>query len=297
MRIALIGHIPHDRYQFTDGTTHTGFGGVLYGAAALAGAMRPGDEVVLVSRVGDAIAPAILALVAAYGRITPHIDTVPGHGWVVNAAYLDGERRREQLVGGVPPWTAAELLEAVAGCDAVILNMVTGYEVELPEFRAFAAACPLLHLDFHSLALGRDPSGLRVPARNTAAREWCGRARLLQMNRSELRSVLPDAEPLDAVSTLLSWGPEWVAITDGSNGVHVAEAERAWHLAAVEPTIRPVDPTGCGDVFGACLVVGILRGLPAVEASRSAEQVARRNADQRGIPTPERLREMFQVAP
>jgi len=294
MRIALIGHIPHDRYLFTDGTAYTGFGGVLYGAAALAGALGSGDEVILISRVGDGILPDVLALLGAYGRITPRVDTVPGYGWVVNATYLDGERRREQLVGGVPPWTAAELLGLVEGCDAVLLNMVTGFEMEVAEFKAFAAACPFLHLDFHSLALGRDSAGVRIPAWNPTAREWCSRARLLQMNRAELRSVIPDAEPLDAVSALSAWGPRWIAVTDGSNGIYAAEAGRAWHEPAVEPTTEPVDPTGCGDVFGACFLVGLLRGLPIDEASGTAAQVARRNADHRGIPTPTRLNEMFQ---
>ena len=295
MPIALIGHIPHDRYIFTDGSTHTGFGGVLYGAAALAGALDGRDEVVLISRVGEEIVSPVRAILAGYGGITPRIDTVPGHGWVVNATYLDGEHRREQLVGGVPPWTSEELREAVAGCDAVILNMVTGFEIDLVEFGRFAVGCPLLHLDFHSLALSRSPEGFRAPAFNDSARQWCAHAHVLQMNRAELRSVCGDTDPLEAVASLSTWGPDWVAVTDGSHGVYGAHSGSSWHLGAVEPTEDPVDPTGCGDAFGACLLVNRLRGMPLRDAARAAERVARRNADQRGIPTPARLREISSI--
>ncbi|MBN1424191.1 hypothetical protein JXA88_06525 [Candidatus Fermentibacteria bacterium] len=293
MRIAIIGHIPHDRYVFTDGSAYNGFGGVLYGAAALAGALAGDGEVVLVSRVGAAIEPDVRRLVGRYGAILPHIDTVPDYGWMVHANYLDGERRRERLRGDVPPWHAEELVRAVEGCDAALLNMVTGYEITLGEFLKFAPSSSSLHFDFHSLALGRDESGLRIPALNPDAWQWCSRAHTLQMNCAELQSVLPDALPMEAAATLSTWGPAVVIITDGSHGVIVAESGKAVHIAAADPTTTPVDPTGCGDVFGACFLVGRLRGLSGIDAARAAAQVARRNADHRGIPTPQRLREMF----
>lgn len=293
MRIAIIGHIPHDRYQLADGSSYTGLGGVLYGAAALGGAMGGKGEVVLVSRVGVAIEKDVRRLVGGYGFIEPRIDTVPYHGWVVHARYLDGEQRQERLVGGVSPWRVDELAKAVEGCDAVILNMVTGYEIQLPDFGAFAAVCPTLHLDFHSLAMGRDPSGLRFHAVNPHARQWCEQADVLQMNRAELRSVLPDTPPAEGAAELSSWGPGVVVITDGSNGVIVAEPGTVLHMAASDPTTNPVDPTGCGDVFGACFLVGLLRGESAIAAAGDAARIARRNADHRGIPTPQRLQEMF----
>lgn len=293
MRIALIGHIPHDRYILADGAPYTGFGGILYGAAALVGAMGGEGEVVLVSRIGDEISPQVARLIARYGSISPRIDTVPGYGWVVHATYVDGEHRAERLRGGVPPWTADELLRHVRGCDAVLLNMVTGFEIGLDEYEAFAAASPPLYLDFHSLALARDSAGRRTPSFNPRARRWSAPARLLQMNRAELASVVPGVAPLDAAALLSTWGPRWVAVTVGSEGAYLAEAGVAQHAAAVEPNPQPVDPTGCGDVFGACLLVGWLRGLSLPEAARAASRVARRNADHRGIPTPERIQQMF----
>ncbi len=296
MRVAIVGHIPHDRYVFADGSTHVGFGGILYGVAALSGALGPHGSVVAISRIGGEIEPSVRAVLERYGNVEAILQTVPGEGWVVHATYLDGENRRERLVGGVPPWTAEELISATRSCDAVLLNMVTGFETTLPHYRRFAAACPSLHLDFHSLALGRDADGLRFPTPRPDARAWCEVASTLQMNRVELSSVL-QGPPLEAASRLSTWGPRAVVITDGSGGVYVAHGGEALHLPAPDPTPTPQDPTGCGDVFGACFLVGILRGRSPVDAACEAQVVARRNANVRGIPLPETLDALFAGTP
>jgi sugar/nucleoside kinase (ribokinase family) len=287
MKIAIIGHIPYDRYTLHDGSRYTGFGGILYGAAALARNLEPNDEIVLVSRVGERITPDIRRLLERYASIKPMIDTVSEYGWVVEATYLDGENRRERLLGSVPPWSAAELLEVLAGCDAAILNMVTGFEMALLQFEKFAREAPPLLLDFHSLALGRDETGLRYPRPYPEPEQWCRLATIVQMNRVELRSVLPDQSPIEGVAAISQWGPTWAAVTDGSSGAWVAEKGNAAHVPAVDPTADPVDPTGCGDVFGATLLVEMLRGTPLLDAARRAQALARKNADNPGILPPE----------
>lgn len=286
MKIAIIGHIPHDRYVLHDGSKYSGFGGILYGAVALAKNMERDGEIVLISRVGERIASDIKRILQQYGSITPKIDTVPEYGWVVEATYLDGEHRREQLLGSVPPWSASELIDSVAGCDAAILNMVTGFELTLAEFRRFARAAPPVLLDFHSLALGRDETGLRYQRPHPEPTRWCCPAALVQMNRAELRSVLPGISPMEGVAAITHWGPQWAAVTDGSHGAWVAENGHATHVPAVAPTADPVDPTGCGDVFGATLLVEMLKGSSLVVATQKAQLLARKNADHAGILSP-----------
>jgi len=285
MRIAIIGHIPCDFYTLADGSTYTGFGGIFYGASALSELVKPDGSVVFISRIGNSVLPQVSRLAESYG-VEFHVDTVPGDGWSVNAVYVSGEDRREHLTGGVPPWTADELSPLITGCDGVILNMVTGYEMDLPEFVKFASHVPLLHLDFHSLALGRDDTGLRYPRSNSHAEEWCRHAHIVQMNRRELESVCPDMKPETAVHKISTWGARWVAATDGSLGVYVATGEMALHVSANNPTESPVDPTGCGDAFGAGLLSGALQGKSVVDAAADAQRLARRNADFKNIPPP-----------
>jgi len=286
VKIAIIGHIPFDRYVLPDGSSHTGFGGVLYGAAALADMLGKDGEVIVVSRVGETILDPILNLLAAYSAILPKIDTIPGDGWVVEAVYLDGERRQERLTGNVPPWSADDLLEQTLGSDALLLNMVTGFEIGIGEFEKLAETAPPMLLDFHGLAMGRTKTGLRFPRASPDARRWCSRAQMTQMNSSELASVLPEATPDQGAAMLTNWGSEWAAITDGSHGVYVAENGKARHLPAVDPTSNPTDPTGCGDVFGACFLIEKMRGSSLNDAAAAAQDAARLNADQPGIPKP-----------
>lgn len=164
--------------------------------------------------------------------------------------------------------------------------MVTGYEMEYPEFLRLASSVTFLHLDFHSLALGRDDTGLRYPRVRSNASDWCRHAQIVQMNRRELDSVCPGMEPEKAVKEIYSWGPRWVAVTDGSLGVYIAADGIATHVPATNPTENPVDPTGCGDAFGAGLFAGALRGKPIMDATVAAELIARRNADFKNIPPP-----------
>ncbi len=283
MRIAIIGHIPVDYYTLADGSRHTGLGGIFYGAAALAELVGPHGSVTFISRVGEAVLPNVKHHAAQLG-VELHADTVPGDGWSVQAVYFSGEMRRERLLGHVPPWTAGELLPLVSHCDGVLLNMVTGYEIRLPEFKELAASVDSLMLDFHSLALGRDATGLRYPVVNADAPQWCAMATMVQMNRTELASVLPGVDPLRGAETIASWGSPWAAVTDGSGGVYLGQKGEACHLPAHHPTATPVDPTGCGDVFGAALLVRFIKGEKLREAARKAQILARKNADFKGLP-------------
>ena len=285
MRVAIIGHIPCDYYTLADGSTYTGLGGIFYGASALSELVKPDGSVVFISRVGDKAFPGVKALADSFG-MEIHVDTVPGDGWSVHAVYLSGEERSEHLTGGVPPWSAEELIPFIADCDGIILNMVTGYEMRYSEFAKLGSFVRFLHLDFHSLALGRDKTGLRYPRVNARASDWCSHAHIVQMNRRELGSVCPGLEPERAVREISGWGPRWVAVTDGSLGVYIATDDIVTHIPAENPTESPVDPTGCGDAFGAGLLVGALQGRSIIDTTVTAKRVARRNADFKNIPPP-----------
>ncbi|MGH7631558.1 MAG: PfkB family carbohydrate kinase, partial [Gemmatimonadales bacterium] len=48
------------------------------------------------------------------------------------------------------------------------------------------------------------------------------------------------------------------------------------------PNVDALDPTGCGDVFGATLCARLLAGDPVEPAIREANRLAARNATYRG---------------
>ena len=73
-----------------------------------------------------------------------------------------------------------------------------------------------------------------------------------------MKAFAPGAPPLEACHRLAELGPSVVAVTLGGRG-HVAlangrEIERPAHQVAA------VDTTGCGDVFHAGYIYGLLHG-------------------------------------
>jgi len=101
-----------------------------------------------------------------------------------------------------------------------------------------------------------------------------------------LRTFAPGAPPLDACRRIAELGPSVVAITLGRRG-HVALAEGHTIERPAHP-VEAVDTTGCGDVFHAGYIYGLLQGWEVERrlefASWAASRVALRLGGRAGIP-------------
>lgn len=102
-----------------------------------------------------------------------------------------------------------------------------------------------------------------------------------------LRSFAPDVSPLDACRRIAELGPSVVAITLGRCG-HVAIADgRA--IARPAHLVESVDTTGCGDVFHAGYIYGLLQAWDVERrlefGSWAASRVALRLGGRAGIPS------------
>src|SRR2546428_13753581 len=87
----------------------------------------------------------------------------------------------------------------VADLDALYLNFISGYETDLPtaqllrhSFRRF------LYADLHSLFLGKEPDGTRVPRPLPQAPAWFGCFDYVQLNEEELAQLGDDPLALAA---------------------------------------------------------------------------------------------------
>lgn len=100
------------------------------------------------------------------------------------------------------------------------------------------------------------------------------------------RVFAPGASPIEACRQIADLGPRVVAITLGSRG-HVALAEGREIEQPAHET-EAVDATGCGDVFHAGYVYGIVQGWNVERrldfASWAASRVALRLGGRAGIP-------------
>jgi sugar/nucleoside kinase (ribokinase family) len=85
-----------------------------------------------------------------------------------------------------------------------------------------------------------------------------------------------------------------VVITDGENGVWIAEAGKDYHVPAI-PT-KPIDLTGAGDMFAGAYMYGITHGLNVEEAGRKACFLAHKVIQQVGARVTQGLKEDWNKA-
>ncbi|MFC1660086.1 carbohydrate kinase family protein [Gemmatimonadota bacterium] len=283
------------------------WGGISYALHALSIAL-PEDWVISpIVKIGEDMAEEALRFLRGIPRVEigPGVEIVPFPNSRVELRYLDQTRRLESLRGGVPGWSWEELEPLVAGVDALYLNFITGFEMEL------ATAGPLpdlfpgpLYGDLHSLFLSRSVEGLRAPRELPGWGAWLRAFDVVQMNEEEFELLGR------------SWGDPWllaagvvgpevklIAVTLGEKGAaYVAAPEfvpdpLTWPLSRKALGVggasrsgrtplegKPVvgDPTGCGDVWGATFFGRLLFGDSLDAAMTMANRMARRNVEHRG---------------
>jgi sugar/nucleoside kinase (ribokinase family) len=283
------------------------WGGIAYGLAAAAAALSPDWEVVPIVKVGHDLAEEALRFMRSIPAVECEtgVRVVPEANNRVQIRYVDRDRRAEQLSGGVPPWLWPELAPAARTCDALYVNFISGFEMELDAARALRASFQgPTYADLHSLFLGVGREGLRVPQELPSAGEWLRCFDAVQMNEEEFELLGRRlGDPWELAARVV--GPELklIAVTLGDRGAaYVAgpgtgAAPAAWpelrrrmgtagnpRSAVIRPSEgrREGDPTGCGDVWGATLFATLLAGEGLEGAMVRANRMAGRNVLHRG---------------
>lgn len=313
MRLGVLGTMVWDRIHSRDGRTEPieEWGGIAYALAAASAAAPAGWQVVPIIRVGEDLAERAFR----YFRSLPGLDlsagirVVPDANNRVELRYLDRERRCERLSGGVGAWSWPELEPTVQGLDALYVNFISGFEMTLDTVQRLRLAFHgPMYADLHSLMLGVDATGMRVPQPLAAWREWLRCFDVIQVNEDELTTLAA------------AWGDPWrfaaeavgpelrlLVVTLGARGAAYVAAQdftpdpMSWRprgFFVPQPTVRsgaarseriaaPVtsaegDPTGCGDVWGATFFTHLLGHAELDAAIRAAHAAAARNVVHRG---------------
>ena len=305
-RIGVVGTFVWDVIYGRDprDTPVEEWGGITYALEALDAALPNDWEFVPLIRVGADLAPKARELLRTYRRIAPDaaVIEVPYRNNRVEIRYLSEERRSEILTGGIPPWSWLGLKPLLGGLDALYVNLISGFELELETAQLLRQHFRgPIYCDLHSLVLAVQPNGLRTlqPLPNVAA--WLRCFDLVQVNEDEMRMMAPD--PLALAATALAQGVRCLTVTLGKRGVaYFADAsfERLdspppHHLGGASGPIRTElvppaptradsggDPTGCGDVWGATYFSRLVAGDKFTDAMRAAQRAAARNVEHRG---------------
>lgn len=280
------------------------WGGIAYALGALDATLPDGWEIVPLIKVGRDLAPRAAEFLSTLRRVAPgsRFVEVPAPNNRVVLRYQAGERRCERMAGGVPGWHWTELGPMVRDLDALYVNFISGFEMCLGTAQALRQgfAGPI-YADVHSLLLGMQHDGTRILRPLPDAPSWFSCFDAVQFNEDEMRQLSPD--PLGLAVVALEQGVSFLVVTLGARGAIYVAAPGTERLARggrrrtpVEalaggpvrtelvpaPAVEALDPTGCGDVFGAALMSRLLAGDTIGPAVAFANGIAARNAAFRG---------------
>jgi hypothetical protein len=305
-RVGVIGSFVWDVIYGRDGqqSAMEEWGGITYALGAFDAALPNDWEIVPLAKIGSdmfARAGAFLSRLRHVAADAAPIE-VPYANNRVELRYRDDELRSEVLHGGVPPWTWMGLQPLLRDLDALYINLISGFELDLPTARLIRQHFRgPIYCDLHSLLLALHPDGLRTLQPLTDAAAWCECFDLLQVNEMEMSMMAPD--PMALAATAMAAGVRCLVVTLGRRGAVYVAAPGFETLADISPssrgrtlpgavrtalmpagradTSRP-DPTGCGDVFGATYFSRLLAGDNFAHALQVALRAAARNAEHRG---------------
>ena len=307
-RLGVIGTFVWDTIYGRPGISATveEWGGITYSLSALDAALSPAWEIVPLIKVGSDLAERARAFARTLERMAPDAALIevaqPNNR--VELVYETSERRAEKLTGGLPGWTWLGLKPLLADLDALYINFLSGWELDLETAQLLRQHFKgPIYCDLHMLVMAVQPEGWRAlrPLPNVA--EWCRCFDVLQMNEDEVTAAAPDGMALAA--TALANGVRALLVTLGPRGAvyfaapgfdtlaDLSRAPRVERGAAGSGPIRTEriavagprqegDPTGCGDVWGATCFSRLLHGDSLREAIDAAHRAAARNVAHRG---------------
>jgi hypothetical protein len=309
-KVGIIGSLVWDQIHGRDPTAPPveEWGGIAYALGGLDASLSPDWEIVPLIKVGRDLSAEAQRLLRGLVRLAPGARcvevTTPNNRVVLH--YESTERRCERMSGGVPGWTWAELGPMVKDLDALYVNFISGFELCLGTAQALRQGFRRpIYADLHSLFLGMQQDGIRVLRPLPDAPSWFGCFDLVQLNEDEMHQLT--ADPLILAAEAMGVGVSLLTVTLGPRGAAYVAAPGFDGLTGGQavrpsdhPTARPsdpptvrtalipaprvdaLDPTGCGDVFGAAVFARLLAGDSVEPALRHAANLAARNAAFRG---------------
>ncbi len=301
MKLGILGSLVWDEIHGRDPAAPVveEWGGIAYALGGLDAALAPGWEIVPLIKVGSDLRERAAELFRSLAHLVPggRAVEVPVPNNRVTLRYQSAERRCERMSGGVPGWTWAELGPMVRDLDGLYLNFISGFELELGTAQALRQAYRgPIYADLHSLLFGMPQDGVRHLRPLADPGAWLACFDVVQMNEDEMAMFGPD--PLSVAALALAVGVKLLVVTlagrgavyvaaPGFDGFGPAATGRAGGAAIrtariPAPSVDAVDPTGCGDVFGAVLAARLVAGDPVEAAVAEANRLAARNAALRG---------------
>ena len=307
MRIAVLGTVVYDEIVTHLGERKESFGGITYNVAALSSLVDADTELVPIAQVGYDRYDDVLEHYSAYpGATTDGLRRMPDDkNPHVKLVFLSITERTEEMKF-IPPALTDEQIDLAAGCNAIVVNFITGHEIELAAMQRLSNdTAGHIHLDVHNKITRWLPDGTREFVSVPDWQEWLACVDSVQMNEFEVehllgRKVSGDEGYLAAATEIAGVGPKAAMVTLGPEGSALAYGTDdgiygcRWPAADLGEVI---DTTGCGDSFSAGFLWFSLKERGMVWANAAANVVGDVNCITRGIGGLDRARDMDALIP
>ena len=277
------------------------WGGISYAIAALSASLPENWKILPIIKLGLDLSAEGRSFLDKIPRVDcSQIAVVPEDNNHVQLQYSPDGSRIERLSGGVPGWSWSELAPLAKICDALYVNFISGFEMDLQTTETLRREFPgPIYADLHSLFLGVTSDGMRIPTRLKCWEAWFRCFDAVQMNESESELLCSQEKLLDFSIEPSSLSPSLIVVTLGGQGAEYfttrgfdeprwksmdspKEAIASYKRVALASGPYAGDPTGCGDVWGATAFARLLAGDELEKAIRKANELASENVGKRG---------------
>jgi 2-dehydro-3-deoxygluconokinase len=299
MTITVIGHLCLDEIHHPGGRITGSYGGIYFTVATLSKVLPAGDVVRPVFGVGKEDHAQFLEAMAALPNVdTSGIYKMQGPTNRVALLYNSGPERIEVSRDISEPIPLRKISPAL-DTDLVLVNMISGFDVTLEtldeiRMRTRDRKVPVF-FDLHSLTLGVRDNFERFRRQVDTWRRWLFMLHTVQMNEAEAGALTPEGyDEENLAKQALALNTRALCITRGSAGCTVYENEKKHivrHDVPGVPAGGTIDPTGCGDVFGAAYCAHVAYSDDPSAAAAFANRVAAAKAGMTGSSDLDRLSE------
>jgi sugar/nucleoside kinase (ribokinase family) len=286
LRVLVIGEPCIDVIHKADGRTYREHGGISYSIVG-SGVLDDGIEVVPIIGLHPEDESYFRDLFRQMSSVnTAGIYSTRTRTRHVDLFYEDENNRWECCTKPIEP-TTFNRIRPFLPAEGIHVNLISGNDIEIQTMKLIRSlsANSHIHLDLHNIVMQHLPDGKRVRTARRDYLEWCSYADTVQLNREEAE-VIDSSGPTkqELARSILSTGTKAVVITLAENGVLLFTNESG---SLIENRFLPqtsdtIDPTGCGDVFGAAFLHGILLGKDFAEAVRIGIDAATRKLSSAG---------------
>jgi len=295
MKIGIIGTINKDFILPFRHSPIESIGGILYDISVLSAILKSEDEIIPVSYVGFDLYDAMVS----YCQNRPNVSSaglIPidqrNHNVIIE--YHTLEERNEKSLFPFPSLTK-EQVEVVADADLIIVNFISGWDLELSALEYLSEiAGDRLYMDLHYLSMGRNKIGKRYPELPADIDKWLAAPTWLQMNENEFSQVAgPESSAIELHKNKLREN-QILLVTQGAGDtllVYREDGEIQQHAVPAYVVPELIDTTGCGDSFGAGFAAHFMKNASLKAAVNFANCVAAANTMLQGTNEMDKLPE------